>query len=140
MVKSKMDYAGPAWQGNTCHIGKLDVAQNRALRIITGQFKDTPRETLRAESGVPSIKTHVDRNLLISKEKALRNNANHPRRLAYNESVPRRLTKQNWWSSLDELTSKYKLEMLDINREMFDFFPLAPWIDNKLSNVHPNAA
>ena len=138
MVKSKMDYAGPAWQGNTCHIGKLDVAQNRALRIITGQFKDTPLETLRAESGVPSIKTHVDRNLLISKEKALRNNGNHPRRLAYDESVPRRLTKQNWRSSLDELTSKHKLEMLDTNREMFDFFPLAPWLDNKLSNVHPN--
>ena len=49
-----------------------------------------------------------------------------PERLAYNESVPRRLTKQNWWSSLDELTSKYKLEMLDINREMFDFFPSPP--------------
>ena len=70
MVKSKMDYAGPAWQGNTCHIGKLDVAQNRPLRIITGQFKDTPLETLRAESGVQSFKTHVERNLLISKEKA----------------------------------------------------------------------
>ena len=139
MVKSKMDYAGPAWQGNTCHIGKLDVAQNRALRIITGQFKDTPLETLRAESGVQSFKTHVERNLLISKEKALRNDKNHPRRLAYEESVPRRLmTKQNWRSSLDELASKHQLEMLDSNREMFNFFPLAPWLDNKLSNVHPN--
>ena len=110
----------------------MDVAQNRALRIITGQFKDTPLETLRAESGVQSFKTHVERNLLISKEKALRNDKNHPRRLAYEESVPRRLmTKQNWRSSIDELASKHQLEMLNSNREMFNFFPLAPWLNNK---------
>ena len=48
------------------------------------------------------------------------------------------MTKQNWRSSIDELASKHQLEMLDSNREMFNFFPLAPWLDNKLSNVHPN--
>ena len=60
-----------------CHIEKFDFARDRALRIITGKFNDTPLETLRDESGVLSIKTHVDINLLISKEKALRNDENH---------------------------------------------------------------
>ena len=78
MVLTKMSYAGPGWQGNTHHIGKLEVAQNRALRIVTGQFKDAPLESIRAESGVPSVKTQVARNLMISKEKALRLDPDHP--------------------------------------------------------------
>ena len=91
MILSKMDYAGPAWQGNTFHIDKLDKAQNKALRLITGQFKDTPLDALRAEAGVVSFQTRVNRNLLISKEKALRLDENHPRRLAYDLSIPKRL-------------------------------------------------
>ena len=139
MVKSKMDFAGPAWQGNTCHIDKLEVVQNKALRLITGQFKDSPLEALRAESGVPSFQTHVERNLLISKEKALRLDENHPRRLAYSQSVPRRLAdKKNWRSTIDELTQTHKLELLDSNRKSLEYFPLAPWIDDKLDEVFPN--
>ena len=60
MVSTKMCYAGPGWQGNTRHLGKLDVAQNKATRIITGQFKDAPLEAIRAESGVPSVQTQVE--------------------------------------------------------------------------------
>ena len=97
LVKSKMDYAGPAWQGNIaeCHKLSLERAQNRGLRQITGQFKDTPLEALRAEAGIPSYRTHMERNLLKSREKALRLDLKHPRRLAHEEARKKRLGLKN---------------------------------------------
>ena len=118
MVSSKMHYAGPGWQGNTCHLVKLDVAQNKALRIITGQFKDAPLEAIRAESGVPSVKTQVDRKLMISKEKALRLSRDHPRKLAYGEAVPiRRADNLNWKETVDRLTQQHNLHILETGRQ-----------------------
>ena len=92
MIMSKMDYAGPAWQGNIadCHKLTLERSQNRALRLITGQFADSPLESLRAETGIPSFDTHIKRNLLISKEKALRLDDSHPRRRAAEDSITKR--------------------------------------------------
>ena len=75
---------------------KLDVAQNKALRIITGQFKDSPLDSLRREAGVPSYYTHMDRNILKSREKALRFPADHPRRIARENAVPKRLVRHTW--------------------------------------------
>ena len=93
LIKSKLGYSAAAWQGNIaeCHKKKLDAAQNRGLRLITGQFKDTPLEALRAEARIPSYRTQIDRSLLISKEKALRQDEQHPRRRAFDDSLPKRL-------------------------------------------------
>ena len=136
MVKSKMDYAGPAWQGNICqtNLDKLERAQNKSLRLITGQFADTPLEALRAEAGVPSFKTHIERNLLKSKEKALRLEPTHPRRLAYEESNEKRTglknnTKHSWRSKSDDLSSDYHLDILSTSRKPLVYFSLAPWED-----------
>ena len=47
-VRSKMDYAAPAWQpwlSNT-NMTRLEALQNRALRIVTGQLVSTPLDAL----------------------------------------------------------------------------------------------
>jgi hypothetical protein len=97
MIKTKMDYAGPAWQGNIadCHKLMLERTQHRALRLITGEFRETSLEALRAETGIPSFHTHMKSNLLISKEKALRLDESHPRRRAFEDSVPKRIGLKN---------------------------------------------
>jgi ribonuclease HI len=145
VVKSKLGYSGAAWQGNIaeCHIQSLERTQNRALRLITGQFKDTPLEALRAEAGVPSYRTHMERNLLISREKALRLDADHPRRRAFDESIPKRIglandTKHSWRSKTDQLMAKHGLEeILSTSREPLSYFELAPWLDGNLERVYP---
>jgi len=111
IVKSKMDYSGPAWQGNIAetHTKALERTQNKALHIITGQFKDTPVQPLRAETGIPSVRTHMERNLLISREKELRLDEAHPRRCAYTNSVPKRLgmkndTRHSWYSITNKIS------------------------------------
>ena len=144
IVKSKMDYSGPAWQGNIAetHTKALERTQNKALRIITGQFKDTPVQALRAETGIPSFRTHMERNLLISREKALRLDEAHPRRCAYTNSVPKRLgmkndTRHSWYSMTNKLSAKYHLDILNTTRKPLIYFTLAPWLDGRLSRVFP---
>ena len=144
MIMSKMDYAGPAWQGNIadCHKLTLERSQNRALRLITGQFADSPLESLRAETGIPSFDTHIKRNLLISKEKALRLDDSHPRRRAAEDSIPKRVgltnnSKHSWASITDQLTSSYNLGILATSRKPLTYFPLAPWLDETLPYVFP---
>ena len=47
-VRSKMDYAAPAWQpwlSNT-NMTRLEALQNRALRIVSGQLVSTPLDAL----------------------------------------------------------------------------------------------
>ena len=52
-IKSRMDYGGPGWQPwlSETNMNALEVIQNRALRMITGQVKTTPIEAWRMESG-----------------------------------------------------------------------------------------
>ena len=110
--------------------------------VAATTFKDTPLEALRAETGIPSFQTHMNRNLLISKEKALRLDDSHPRRRAFEDSVPKRIglknnTKHNWSSITDQLTAAYNLEPLATSRKPLEYFPLAPWLDERLSDVFP---
>ena len=67
-----MDYSAPgrqSWISNT-NIEKLERAQNRALRIITGQVQSAPLEAVRAEAKVASYTTESKRTILRSFEKA----------------------------------------------------------------------
>ncbi len=45
-------YGAPAWQPwlAATRLEQLERCQNRALRVITGQFQTTPVETLRREA------------------------------------------------------------------------------------------
>ena len=137
-IMSKMDYSGPAWQPNLAvtQVAKLERVQNRALRLITGQFADCPLDALRLEAGVVSYETHIKRNVLRSREKALRSHPSHPRRLAYEESVPQRLKRHSWRSLGDELACNYFIDN-DSERKPMKFHQVAPWDTVPLKNVFP---
>jgi hypothetical protein len=50
----------------------LDRAQNRCLRIITGQLTSTPTDTLRVEAGIQSFGCLQDRAATAALERSLR--------------------------------------------------------------------
>ena len=97
--RSVLDYASPAWQpylSNT-QMDRLEVAQNKALRLITGHHHSTPVEALRIEAGVSSCYTYRDRLAVIAYEKALRLPEGHPRRTLAEEAVPHRTKSKGSW-------------------------------------------
>ena len=93
LIQSKLNYAGAAWQPwlAQTHMERLDRIQNKGLRAITGMYQSTPLEALRLESGIPSYRTTSNRLILASHEKALRSTPDHPKRLALEEAVPRKV-------------------------------------------------
>ena len=108
LVRSKMDYASSAWQPwlSTTTFDKLEVIQNKALRIVTGQVRDTPLPALRKEAGITSYRTSSNRALTRSREKAERLPENHPRQLAVTSSVAKRTTRESWISKSDKMLSR----------------------------------
>ena len=82
--RSVLDYAAAAWQPwlSATQLNKLEVAQNKALRLVTGQYSSTPTEALRIEAEVESYKTHSERIITIAAEKADRLPPDHPRHAA----------------------------------------------------------
>ena len=98
LVDNFVHYAGFAWQSNTSntHIKNLSRLQNRAIHLITGQYRSSPKESLRLESGIPSIKTQITRNAVKAVEKSLRLPADHPRRIAYDSANATRNNRINW--------------------------------------------
>ena len=80
--RSVFDYAAISWQPwlADSNILKLERAQNRCLRIITGQAKSTHVEALRIESEIPSYGSIMKANIMKGREKALRAVEDHPRR------------------------------------------------------------
>ena len=103
---SKLNYSSPAWQ---CRLSEsqmnlLERAQNKALRIVTGQLRSSPAEALLAETGCLSVKTSAERACLLSVEKALRLPLDHPRRLAWENATPKRTP--CWHSVGGELMKK----------------------------------
>ena len=66
LVRSKIDYAAPAWQpwlSNTS-ITSLDHLQNQALRLITEQLVSTPIKALCLKSDVQSYYT-ISKHLIV---------------------------------------------------------------------------
>ena len=81
-----------------------------------------------------SYTTHMKRNILRSREKALRLHASHPRRLAYEESIPRRLDRHNWRSWGDNLAQEYRIDN-DFPRKPIQFHQIAPWVNGPINNI-----
>ena len=126
-ARNKMDYASPAWQPwlSDSNMLKLESVQNRALRLITGQFKSTPVEALRAEAEVPSYKTHSDRQCLKSMEKAKRLPADHPRKIALDGAVKAKNLRTSWFTKGEHLSKG--LDEVDLSP--ICFFGAPPWIN-----------
>jgi hypothetical protein len=81
MSLSILKYCGPAWQpwlSNTS-LSLLQRAQNRALRLITGQVLSTPVEALHLEANISSVQSTSRQDALIGWERTLRLPPNNPR-------------------------------------------------------------
>ena len=105
---------------------KLNVAQNKALRLITGQHHSTPVEALRLEAGVNSCETNRDRQCVIAYEKALRLPTDHPRRTLAEGKVTHRIkTKSSWRRSAEGLAAS--LPTVSETREEFPSPFIKPW-------------
>ena len=98
-VRSKLDYAGPAWQPwlSDTNVALLEVVQNKALRVITGQLACNPVEALRYETQKPSYLPHMERNCLKSMELAKRLPSSHPRILALSNAVALKNSRFSWF-------------------------------------------
>ena len=73
-VRQVLDYGAAAWQPwiSDTNIQRLERANQKALRMVTGQSMGTPMEAIHAEAGVPDYATIRKRNILIASEKALK--------------------------------------------------------------------
>ena len=137
VVRSRLDYAGPAWQPwlSDTQMKRLDVVQNRGLRLVTGQTRSTNLESLRCEADTLSYNTISQRATLRSYEKAARLPASHPRRQLLDNQVPKRNQRNSWRSTSLSLSSKLPYGAQDR-------LPLAqpvrpPWTPASNYTVHP---
>jgi hypothetical protein len=73
---SRATYAGGGWLPwvSVSSVETLDRAQNRNLRIITGQLASTPTDALRVEAGFQSFGCLRDRAAIAALERSLRIN------------------------------------------------------------------
>ena len=87
-----MDNAAAAWQPwlTDGRLKELDTAQNKCLRVITGQYACSNLESLRMNAGVESYQTHSKHLIATAYEKAMRMPKDHPRRDALERDVVHR--------------------------------------------------
>ena len=127
-IRSIICFASSGWHPwlSKTNVDKLEVLQNRCLRMISGQSKSSPIEALRAETGIPSISSQINANCLRSREKAFRLPPDHPRRIALTESAPVRLkNRNNFRSRADKLALDCGLDNLP--RKDLKYFHTRPW-------------
>ena len=129
-VKSFMDYSGFAWQTflSTENLGKLERIQNRALSIASGQYKTAPSEAKRAECSIVSYATSSKRAIAKAREKAVRLPTDHPRHIAIQPAVKKRLTKKSDWrsTSADIIDTHLPLSCIS-TPQPFELFTIPPW-------------
>ena len=91
-------YCGAGWKpwAAASTIGVLDKAQNRGLRLITGQFSSTPIDALRLEAGFQSADCYARREALLAWEKSIRLPQAHPRSTLALSRVRHRLLRPSW--------------------------------------------
>ena len=130
LVRSVMDYCGAAWQpwlSNTS-IEKLERAQNRSLRVVTGQLASTPVECLRLEAGVSSYSTIIKRNTLVAYERSLRLPKSNPRRdVALQVVTHRTKTRSSWRTKAIQWLPQLELGRSPVRLEL-PLLSTAPWL------------
>ena len=128
MQRSVLDYAAPAWQPflSTTQAARLDVAQNRSLRLVTGQHANSPVESMHLELGIDSYSTHSKKLTAISYEKALRLPSDHPRHETAVQQVSHRTTRSSWRQSATDTIAD--LSISHGTRVPFPSPFVAPWL------------
>ena len=125
-VCSVLNYCGAAWQPwlSETNVKALDVCQNRALRMVTGQLQSTPLETLRLEAEVPSMQTMIRRNCVNAWEKTLRLPLTNPRTKLI-VGPQHRLKSRGSWRELARKEEE-SLGLNELHRAPFPV-PKPPW-------------
>ena len=123
-----LDYGAPAWQPwvSETNVEKLNASNRKAIRMITGQSRDTHIPSLHAESGICSYNTIMKQQTLIAREKALRCPDNHPSRIAAEGPACQRLKKEGFRMTAEKLAVEF-LPPEAANREPFDMDRVTPW-------------
>ena len=128
LVRSKLDYAAPAWQPwlSETNLTNLDRLQNRSLRLITGQLVSTPLEALQLEADVQSYSTCSKRLILKAIKKARRSTDDHPKRIALDVDIPQRLqSRSSFRRKAEELSTLLPPDLQ--HRQNITHFPSPPW-------------
>ena len=91
-VRPVLDYGGPAWQPwiSPSNMEALERANQRALRMVTGQSVGSSREAIRAESEVCDYATIRKRKILTAREKALTCSDDHSASIAVSNDTKQR--------------------------------------------------
>ena len=128
-LRSKMDYSGPGWQPWLCdsYMNLLERTQNKALRLITGQFHSSPVESLRLEASVTSYTTHSHRNTLKSIERAKRLPPHHPVSRALAEHVKPRTQHRSWARQGKQLSTEHIPPETELRQEI-NLTRKPPWV------------
>ena len=117
MQRSVMDYAAAAWQPwlSKTQTKKLETTQNKALRLISGQYSSTPTEALNLETGIERYETISKRWTAKAYEKAKRLEEDHPRYKALNAAAaPHRIKRRSSWrQEAEKLNSSLPLGQLE---------------------------
>ena len=126
-IRSKLDYGAASWQPwlSQTSINDLDVVQNQALRLITGQPRSTPVDALRLEAGVSGYGVLIDRMCLSSVEKALRRPSDHPMFQSWQEAVPPKNQRSCWKARGDKLLEK--IPEVAKARKKIPMYSCPPW-------------
>ena len=128
LVRSKLDYAAPAWQPwlSETNLSNLDRLQNCSLRLITGQLVSTPLEALRIEADVQSYSTCSKRLILKANEKARRSTDDHPKRIALDVDIPQPLqSRSSFRRNAEELSTLLPPDLQ--HRQNIIQFSSPPW-------------
>jgi ribonuclease HI len=104
----------------------LERAQNRCLRAITGQYSSTRVEALRAESGIPSLRTVFCREAAKALERSFRLPPSNPRLSLALREVAHRTQRSSWRKQAGEIIDRVGLTA----HARFPFPPVtsAPWL------------
>ncbi len=137
-IRSVMDYAAPGWQPwlAATNLNALEVVQNEALRIISGNVRKSRLAARRRETETPSYATLSKRIILQSVKKAERMPDDHPRKLALSANpVPRKNQRKSWRQVGLDLANCYRPDA------EYEGLPLAactraPWDSPNNLTVH----
>ena len=128
-IRSVMDYAAPGWQPwlAASNMEALEVVQNKALRIVTGNVQKSRVSARRKEAVTPSYATMSKRTILRSVEKAVRLPSDHPRKIALcKDPVPMKNSRRSWRHVGNQLGDAFAAAST-YERQPFAPYARAPW-------------
>lgn len=134
-MRTIMDYAASAYQPwiSKTQLEKLDNAQNRCLKAISGVYQTSNLECRRIEVDLPSYQTHSKQLIATAYEKAIRMPPGHPNRDAIdNSDVKHRLSRSSFRQEGERLCKL--LSVSTAPREPIQVIFPTPW-DNECHNL-----